>query len=254
MSMTKGNGYLVEMRNIHKSFGKVLALRGVDFNLNNNEIVGLIGDNGAGKSTLIKILSGSLTPTKGEVYFRGEKINFASYAPMTARRLGIETVYQEKTLGENQSLWRNIFLGRPITNKAGFINIKAEKKETDKIMKDFIGLRGVGISPDTKVSNLSGGERQGVAIGRAMYFKADLVILDEPTLALSLVEARRVLDFIIKLKEGGKSCVIISHNIPDIYAVSDKFILIDRGEVVGEYRKSEISLEELIENFLKFCK
>lgn len=252
--MTKGNGYLVEMRNIHKSFGKVLALRGVDFNLNNNEIVGLIGDNGAGKSTLIKILSGSLTPTKGEVYFRGEKINFASYAPMTARRLGIETVYQEKTLGENQSLWRNIFLGRPITNKAGFINIKAEKKETDKIMKDFIGLRGVGISPDTKVSNLSGGERQGVAIGRAMYFKADLVILDEPTLALSLVEARRVLDFIIKLKEGGKSCVIISHNIPDIYAVSDKFILIDRGEVVGEYRKSEISLEELIENFLKFCK
>jgi simple sugar transport system ATP-binding protein len=252
--MTKGNGYLVEMKNIHKSFGKVLALRGVDFSLSNNEIIGLIGDNGAGKSTLIKILSGTLAPTKGEVYFRGEKINFASYAPITARRLGIETVYQEKTLGENQSLWRNIFLGRPLTNKLGFINIDAEKEETDKIMKDVIGLRGVGISPDTKVSHLSGGERQGIAIGRAMYFKAELLILDEPTLALSLMEARKVLDFIIKLKEGGKSCVVISHNIPDIYTVSDKFILIDRGEVVGDYRKSEISLEELIENFLKFCK
>ncbi len=252
--MTKGNGYLVEMKNIYKAFGKVIALRGVDFSLNNNEIVGLIGDNGAGKSTLIKILSGALTPTKGEVYFRGEKINFASYAPITARRLGIETVYQEKTLGENQSLWRNIFLGRPLTNKAGFINIKAEKEKTDKIMKDFIGLRGVGISPDTKVSHLSGGERQGVAIGRAMYFKAELLIFDEPTLALSLIEARKVLDFIIKLKEGEKSCVIISHNITDIYTVSDKFVIIDRGEVVGEYRKSEISREELIENFLKFCK
>ena len=169
--MTKGNGYLVEMKNIYKTFGKVIALGGVDLNLNNNEIVGLIGDNGAGKSTLIKILSGALTPTKGEVYFRGEKINFGSYIPLTARRLGIETVYQEKTLGENQSIWRNIFLGRPITNKAGFINIKAEKKETDKIMKEFIGLRGVGVSPETKVSNLSGGERQGIAIGRAMYFK-----------------------------------------------------------------------------------
>ena len=252
--MTKENGYLVEMKNIYKSFGKVVALGGVDFTLNNNEIVGLIGDNGAGKSTLIKILSGAQAPTKGEVYFRGEKINFGSYAPLTARRLGIETVYQEKTLGENQSLWRNIFLGRPITNKAGFININAEKEETDKIMKDFIGLTGAGLSPDTKVSHLSGGERQGIAIGRAMYFKAELLILDEPTLALSLIEARRVLDFISKLKKSGKACIIISHNIPDIYAVSDKFVVMDRGEVVGEYRKSEISLEELIENFLKFCK
>jgi len=254
MSMTKGNGYLVEMKNIYKSFGKVVALNGVDLTLNNNEIVGLIGDNGAGKSTLIKILSGAQAPTSGEVYFRGEKIDFGSYAPLTARRLGVETVYQEKTLGENQSIWRNIFLGRPITNKAGFISIKEEKKETDKIMKEFIGLRGVGVSPETKVSNLSGGERQGIAIGRAMYFKAELLILDEPTLALSLIEARKVLDFIRKLKEGGKSCIIISHNIPDVYTVADKFIVIDRGEVVGEYRKSEISLEELIEKFLKFCK
>ena len=252
--MTKGNGYLVEMKNIYKSFGKVAALNGVDLTLNNNEIIGLIGDNGAGKSTLIKILSGVLTPTKGEMYFRGEKIDFGSYFPSKARRLGIETVYQEKTLGENQSIWRNIFLGRPIINKAGFISIKTEKEEADKVMKDFIGLRGVGVSPDTKVSNLSGGERQGIAIGRAMYFKAELLILDEPTLALSLIEARRVLDFIHKLKESGKSCIIITHNIPDIYTVSDKFVLIDRGEVAGEYRKSEISLEELIENFLKFCK
>jgi len=252
--MTEGNGCLVEMKDIYKSFGKVFALRGINLNVNNNEIVGLLGDNGAGKSTLIKILSGAQAPTKGEVRIRGEKINFKSYSPLAARYLGIETVYQEKTLGENQPIWRNIFLGRPITNKAGFINIDTEKEETNKIMKDFIGLRGVGVSPDTKVSNLSGGERQGLAIGRAMYFNSELVILDEPTLALSLTEVRKVLDFIGKLKEGGKSCVIISHNIPDIYTVSDKFVILDRGEVVGEYRKSEISREELIENFLKFCK
>jgi len=252
--MTKENGYLIEMKNIYKSFGKVVALNGVDFTLNNNEIVGLIGDNGAGKSTLIKILSGVLTPTKGEMYIRGKKINFDSYFPSKARGLGIETVYQEKTLSENHSIWRNAFMGRPITNKAGFINIKAEKEETDKIMKDFIGLSSAGVLPDTKVAKLSGGERQGIAIGRAMYFDADLVILDEPTAALSLIESSRVLDFINRLKESGKSCVVISHNIPDIYALSDKFVIFNRGEVVGEYRKSEISREKLIENFLKFCK
>jgi simple sugar transport system ATP-binding protein len=252
--MKKENDYLVESKNIYKSFGKVSALEGVNLNITKNEIVGLLGDNGAGKSTMIKILSGAHAPTKGELYIKGKKINFSSYNPLTARRFGIETVYQEKTLGENQPIWRNIFMGRPITNRAGFINIKAEKKETDKIMKNFIGLRGVGVSPDTKVSNLSGGERQGLAIGRAMYFNSDLVILDEPTLALSLNEVRKVLDFIIKLKENGKSCIIISHNIPEIYPIVDKFIIIDRGIVVGEYVRSEISKEKLIENFLKFCK
>lgn len=254
ISMTKGNDYLVEIKNIYKLFGKVIALSDVDFRLNNNEVVGLIGDNGAGKSTLIKILSGVLAPTKGEMYVRGKKINFNSYFPSTARKLGIETVYQEKALSENQSIWRNIFMGRPITNKAGFINIRRERKETEKIMKDFVGLRGVGVLPDTKISKLSGGERQGIAIGRSMYFNANLIILDEPTVALSLMESRKVLDFINKLRESGKSCIIISHNISDVYAVSDKFVIFDRGEVVGEYRRNEISKEELIENFLKFCK
>ena len=254
ISMTKGNGYLVEMKNIYKSFGKVTALSDVDFRLNNNEITGLIGDNGAGKSTLIKILSGVLTPTKGEMYIRGKKINFDSYVPIIARGLGIETVYQEKALSENQSLWRNIFMGRPITNKIGFINIKREREETERIMKDIVGLRGVGVLPNTKVSKLSGGERQGIAIGRAMYFNAGLIILDEPTIALSLTESRKVLDFINKLKESGKSCIIISHNISNVYAVSDKFVIFDRGEVVGEYRRNEVSKEELIEKFLKFCK
>ena len=252
--MAKGNIYIVEMKNIHKSFGKVTALKDVDFQLSYNEVVGVIGDNGAGKSTLIKIISGVLAPTKGEMYIRGKKIDFSSYSPSKARSLGIETVYQEKALCENQCIWRNAFMGRPVTDKFGFINIKREKEEADKIMRDFVGLSSAGILSDTKVSKLSGGERQGIAIGRAMYFDAELVILDEPTAALSLIESSRVTDFINQLQESRKSCIIISHNIPDVYAISDRFVIFYGGKVVGEYRKKEISRDKLIENFLKFCK
>ncbi len=238
------------MENIHKSFGEVVALRGVDFEVGQNEIVGLIGDNGAGKSTLIKILSGVYRPTKGNIYINGEKINLRKYSVQKAHELGIETVYQEKALGVKQSLWRNIFLGRQITNKLGFIQVEETKKETDKLMREFMGFTGGGVSPDSTVRTLSGGERQGVAIARGLYFEADLVILDEPTSALSVKEIGKVLDFIKGIKERGKSCVYISHTIANIYPVSDRFVILDRGAVAGRYERDKISEQELTDQLV----
>lgn len=235
------------MRGIYKTFGAVIALDGVDFEIGMNEIVGLIGDNGAGKSTLIKILSGVYPPTKGDIYIKGQKIDPRRYSVKEAHKLGIETVFQEQALGVKQSIWRNLFLGREPTNNLGFIKIDLAKRETDRMMKDFLGFRGGGVSTDSTVRTLSGGERQGVAIGRAMYFKADLIILDEPTRALSVKEVNKVLNFIHQLKDQGKSCVYISHTIANIYSVSDRFVILDRGRVVARYRRDEISELELNE-------
>ncbi|GAB4112710.1 MAG: ATP-binding cassette domain-containing protein [Candidatus Caldatribacteriota bacterium] len=243
---------LLEMKNIYKSFDGVVALKGVDFEVGYNEVVGLLGDNGAGKSTLIKIVSGVHSFDQGEMYIKGERIDPRKYSVKLAHSLGVETVYQEKALAEKQTLWRNIFIGRQITNKLGFIDIKKEKEETNKIMRISIGFRGIGANADSTIKTLSGGEREGVAISRAMYFKADLVILDEPTMALSLQEVNKVLRFIQDIKERGKSCIYISHNIANIYPVSDRFVVIDRGKIVGTYLRKDISLHELSEELIKY--
>jgi len=245
---------IIEMKNIYKSFGGVQALRGIDFHVGLNEVVGVLGDNGAGKSTLIKIISGVHTFDSGEMYIKGKKIHPKHHSVKSAHRFGIETVYQEKALGEKQQLWRNIFLGRQITNRLGFIRVKEEIKETNKIMREMMRFRGIGAGAESYIRTLSGGERQGVAISRAMYFDSDLVILDEPTMALSLQEVKKVLDFILAVKERGKSCVYISHNIANVYPVSDRFVVIDRGEVVCEYYRRDISLEKLNEELIEFTK
>jgi simple sugar transport system ATP-binding protein len=233
------------MVNIEKYFGPVCALKSVNLEIGRNEIVGLIGDNGAGKSTLIKILTGVFPPTGGELYVAGRQVDFKTYNVKQAHAYGIETVYQDRSLGEKQVLWRNFFVGRQITLPFGFINVKKEKEIASDIMLKTIGFRGKGITVDSKVSVLSGGERQGVAIGRAMHFEAELIILDEPTTALSLKEVRKVLNFVHQIKEGGKACIYISHDIQDVYEISDRFVIMDRGEIVARIAKEEISMKEL---------
>lgn len=245
---------LVEMKNIYKSYDGVVALKGIDFEVRFNEVVGILGDNGAGKSTLIKIISGVHSFDDGEMYIKGVKIDPKKYSVKKAHNLGVETVYQEKALADKQTLWRNIFVGRQITNKLGFLNIKKEKEETNKIMRDLMGFRGIGANADAVIKTLSGGERQGVAISRAMYFEAELVILDEPTMALSLQEVKKVLRFIQNIKDIGKSCIYISHNIANVYPVSDRFVAIDRGKIVGAYNRKDISLHELSEELIKYTK
>ena len=243
-TLKQAQKYLAELKNVSKSFGGVHALNGVNFRVDYNEIVGLIGDNGAGKSTLIKILTGVYPPDKGEIYIKGEKIK--DYSVHRAREIGIETVYQEKALVEQQTLWRNIFMGREITDRFGFLQIKKQKKETENLMRE-IGFTAAGLSPDSIVGTLSGGEEEGVAISRVLYFKADLIILDEPTMALSLSEVRKVLNFVREIKDRGKSCIFITHNVYHVYPVADRFVILDRGKIAGESRKEGISLEDLMD-------
>jgi simple sugar transport system ATP-binding protein len=234
--------YMVEMRNIRKSFGEVLALGGVNFAVSYNEVVGLIGDNGAGKSTLIKILSGVHPPDEGKIFIRGKEIRKLTVRKV--RELKIEVVYQERALGEQQSIWRNIFMGREITN-LGLLRIEEERAQAEKVMKD-IGFRALGLTPDSTVKTLSGGEKQGVAIGRALHFDADLIILDEPTIALSISEVQKVLNYVGEIKKKGKSAIFITHNIYHVYPVADRFVILDRGRTVAEFKKEDVSLEDLI--------
>jgi len=242
----------LRMVNIEKYFGLVCALKNINFEVGPNEIVGLIGDNGAGKSTLVKILTGVFPPSGGELYISDKKVDTNSYSVKKAHALGIETVYQDKSLGEKQVMWRNFFIGREMTYPLGFLRVREEKRIANEIMVNTIGFRGKGIGVDSKANILSGGERQGVAIGRAMHFEADLIILDEPTVALSLKEVRKVLNFVHKIKESGKASIYISHNLADVYEISDRFIVIDRGEIVANIAKAEISLKELDQFLLEY--
>jgi simple sugar transport system ATP-binding protein len=244
---------IIHLKGVYKFFGEIKALEGVDFELGQNEIVGLLGDNGAGKSTLIKLITGVYRMDHGEIFIQGRKINPRKYSVHVARQFGIETVYQERSLGEQQALWRNIFIGRHVTNWLGYIAIKQEKAAAMNILNNFLGLQGAGLVVDAPAGTLSGGEQQGIAIGRAMYFNAEIIILDEPTTALSVKEVNKVLDFVQKIKDRGKSCIYITHNIYQLYAISDRFVIMDHGKVVGNYPKDEITIEALYAKLMMFA-
>ena len=238
--------HVLEMSNISKTFGEVQALQGVDFHVERNEIVGLLGDNGAGKSTLIKIITGYYHPDPGgAIYFNGRPVEHLTVAG--ARRLGIEAVYQEKALAEKQTLWRNIFMGRELTAAFGVLDIRGMRRETRRLMVEMMGFTSAAIAPETLVRTMSGGERQGVAIVRALYFQAELIILDEPTMGLSVSETQKTLDFVRGIKRAGKSCLFIDHNIFHVYPVADRIVILDRGRVAGEFVKESITLDELTE-------
>ncbi len=238
---------IVRLEGVQKYFGAIHALRDINLAIARNEIVGLIGDNGAGKSTLIKVITGVLPPTSGRIFIRDREINLADYSVRTAHDLSIETVYQDRSLADKQPLWRNFFVGRQITNRLGFINIRREKEIADQILRETIGFRGLGITVDSTVSNLSGGERQGIAIGRAMHYNADLIILDEPTAALGVAEVRKVLDFVRQIKTSGRACIYIEHNLAHVHQVADRLIVLDRGRIVSEILPKDMSVIELTE-------
>jgi len=243
MSYKAQNKYIVETKNLVKRFGDVIALRGVNFRVGYNEVVGLVGDNGAGKSTLVKIITGTYPPDEGEIYIKG--IRFRRLTPRKARELGIEIVHQERTIAENQSLWRNVFMGRELRGPLGFLKIDEMKEATTKLLREM-GFKA-DVSPERPAKTLSGGYKQGVQISRAFYFKADLIILDEPTVQLSLKEVNRVLEFVKMLKKEGKSCIFISHNIYHVYPVADKITILDKGRIVAEFRKEDLTIDDLSE-------
>jgi simple sugar transport system ATP-binding protein len=163
----------------------------------------------------------------------------------------VETVYQERALAELQSLWRNIFLGREITNSWGFLDIQGMKDETYRLMTQSMGFTSQAVTPDSVVGKYSGGEKQGVAIVRALFFDAEIIILDEPTMGLSLKETAKLVNFVSGIREAGKSAIFIDHNILHVYNVADRVVVIDRGKVAGEFLPKDISLSELMDKMVR---
>jgi simple sugar transport system ATP-binding protein len=237
------------MRDICKSFGEVEALRHVDFAVGTNEIVGLLGDNGAGKSTLIKIITGYHYPDSGEFYFNDEKMEHLTVARV--RQLGIETVYQERALADLQPLWRNIFMGRELSGPMGFLDVDKMRQETQRLMVGSMGFTSSAVMPESVVGSFSGGEKQGVAIVRALHFQAELIILDEPTMGLSLSETRKLLDFVRDIKKAGKACIFIDHNVFHVYSVADRVVVLDRGAVAGQFSTQDITLDQLMDKMYR---
>jgi simple sugar transport system ATP-binding protein len=233
---------LLKMVGIHKWFGRVHALQGVDFEVGKGEAVGLVGDNGAGKSTLIKVVSGYHRANRGRIFFEGQEAKISS--PKDARALGVETVYQEQALALHLSIARNIFMGREPSRTLGFMDKKVMNADSMKALASIgLHLR----SPDIPVSTLSGGERQGVAIARVLHFEAKLVILDEPTIALSVKEVQEVLEFVRELKDKGIAVIFIAHNLHHVFSVADRIVVLAHGKTLADMPTTDSTVDDLSE-------
>jgi simple sugar transport system ATP-binding protein len=224
---------LIRMANINKFYGRVQALTDVSLTVNTHEIVGLLGDNGAGKSTLIKVLSGAVPMTSGEIFVKGRKVEMKSTTD--AINKGIETIYQDSALVPQLSIARNLFLGREPVKGPGFLN-RLDQDAMNKVAADLLKKVGItkDIPPTTPIGSLSGGERQAVAIARAMHFESDLIILDEPTNNLGVAETQGVLRFVRGARDTGHSCIFIAHNIHHVFQVVDRIIVMRRGRIVAD--------------------
>ncbi|WP_183852491.1 ATP-binding cassette domain-containing protein [Prosthecomicrobium pneumaticum] len=236
---------LLEVVNLSKHFGAVRALNDLSMTVHAGEVVALAGDNGAGKTTLIKAISGVFKPSGGEIRLKGQPVTFAT--PQEARDKGIETIYQDLALADNLTIGANIFLGRePMTKRFGFLPVLDRKKMADAARKTMALLDFHVSRMDAPVSNFSGGQRQAVAIGRAVYWDAQILIMDEPTAALGVPEQRKVISLIHQLKAQGRGVIFISHNLQDIFAVSDRIVVLRRGVMAGERKIAETTHDEVV--------
>ena len=224
---------LIRMAHVSKFYGRVQALADASLVVNDSEIVGLLGDNGAGKSTLIKVLSGAVPLTSGDIFIRGEKVDIRDTSDAIA--LGIETIYQDSALVTQLSIARNLFLGRELLAAPQFLN-RLDQPAMNAVARDLLAKVGItkDIPPDTPIGSLSGGERQAVAIARAMHFDSDLIILDEPTNNLGVAETQGVLRFVRNARDSGHSCIFIAHNIHHVFQVVDRIVVMRRGRVVAD--------------------
>jgi simple sugar transport system ATP-binding protein len=236
--VSEANGApLREARSIVKSFGKVQALRGANFEVRPREVVALVGDNGAGKSTLVKTLAGVHQADGGEILFEGE--------PVT---LGIETVYQDLALAAELDPASNLFLGRElmrqgVLGKLGFLDKRAMRRQSDEAFERLsVAIQDV----DAPVATMSGGQRQGIAVSRAVMWASKVVFMDEPTAALGVVQTRNVLDLIVRVKDHGLSVVLISHNMPEVLEVADRIEVLRLGERVAQFERGDVTMEEIV--------
>lgn len=236
---------LIELHNVTKTFDNVIALEDVSMSVDAGEVMCLLGDNGAGKSTLIKILSGVHPPTRGQLLFEGREVHFAS--PRDALDVGIATVYQDLAMIPLLSISRNFFLGsEPTVGRGPFRRF--DMAFADRVTRDELQKMGIRIRDTAQpVGTLSGGERQSVAIARAVYFGARVLILDEPTAALGVKEAGVVLRYIAQARARGLAVIFITHNVHHAYPIGDRFTLLNRGRSYGTFKKSEVSREEVVQ-------
>ncbi len=237
---------LLKMKGICKKFGSVQALNNVDFELYDNEILGLVGDNGAGKTTLIKIVSGAYSPDEGKIFLRGEQVNILD--PRSAKTLGIETVYQDLALADKLNIAENIFLGKErLKNFLGTpIRILDKKRMEAETLPTLRKLKIDIESPRAKVATLSGGQRQATAIAKSIFWKARIIIMDEPTAALGVAETMKVRQITLDLKKEGASVILISHNLEDIFSVVDRVIILRGGRRVGDRLVKQTTRDEIV--------
>jgi len=235
---------LLSLRDVTRNFGNLVAVQDISLDIFPGEVIALVGDNGAGKSTVMKVMNGFYAPDKGTLLFKGIPVRFTS--PAMARAVGIETVYQDLALVSGLSLWRNFFLGRELLRSIGpvrTLDIRRMRHITSEVLEEigFTRLR----SPDETVEILSGGERQGLAIARANYFGGHLLLLDEPTSALSVHEVQTVAEAILRARNNGSGIVIIDHNIAHVHGIADRIIVLETGQVIETLKRADITPHEL---------
>ncbi len=236
---------LLALHNINKTFGPLKALTDLSFEVGHSEVVGLLGDNGAGKSTTVNLLSGIHRPNSGYISVDGQRHDF------TCRRdsaeAGIETIYQNTALVDCLSISRNIFLGRELTDRFGFLDLRQMREIAMQVLESAVHISGID-SPDKLVGDLSGGQKQAVAIARAVFFKRRVLLLDEPTSALSVRETEALLGQVLKLKSEGVSSVLVTHNLYHAYQVCDRFVIMSHGTKVFDVAKADTTIEELTQH------
>ena len=235
---------LISVRNLHKWYAGVHALKGVDFDVRPGEVCGLVGDNGAGKSTLIKILSGVQRPNRGEIRIDGRPVEITS--PKSAMKLGIETIYQDNSMVPTMSIARNLFIGRELLRFAiGGLGLMDYQRMREGAMRAIADVDLQVRSPDALLGELSGGQRQGVAIARAMHFKSKVLILDEPTNHLSVKETSKVLGFVRSLPAQGVTGILISHNLHHVFQSCQRIVVMARGQMVLDKPVAETNVDEV---------
>ncbi len=236
---------LLELRNVNKQYGLNQVLNNVSFHVGRAEILALLGDNGAGKSTTVKTISGVVQPDSGTLLWDGKPVELRAHTD--AAELGIETIYQDSALVDSMTIARNIFMGREVRGPLGFIRLKEMREIASHVLRTIVAIEGID-SPDKLVGSLSGGQKQAVAIARAVHFKRTLLMLDEPTSALAVRATEALFEYLRSLRTQGLSSVLVTHNLYDAYRICDRFIVMGRGQVVFQATQKETSVEELTEH------
>lgn len=237
---------VIEVRNVSKRYGSVQALRDINFTIHANEVVGLVGDNGAGKSTLVNIIAGALAPSSGEILIDGKTVAFKS--PTDARNAGIETVYQDLALAPDLSIWANLFLGRErlVSGPLRWIGWLDRKSMMEHSVGVLERTRIRIASVTSRVGRLSGGQRQAVAVGRAVAWGSRVILMDEPTAALGVEQQAKVGELIRSVSAQGLPVLLISHNLPQVYEICDRIVVLFHGRVIAELRPKDTQIDEIV--------